>query len=171
MFTLVIHHYDENDPDGRCSTKKCLGFARFTAVGPQQANAKGALAVFGIAGHQNGDAAISPEAFGLPFPEGSNLTPAQYAQRVATQALIAKAAPQITIDPLLDLSTVTGAPLPPYGVSDIGDINVRESVIPQFDIYGFSSNAAALKFGSQIAETIITEPTYLQCPSGFFQIP
>jgi hypothetical protein len=149
------------------SFKTCVGIGLFTAVGPGQARGPGALANFGVPGHQPGKVAISPAAFGLPFPEpapGQRLSDAQRAQREQAQRALAMVADQISISALgLRLE---GGPASPYTVSDIGDIRVRSSPIVQFDIYGFPSQRAALRFGRQFAETIITMPAFLSCPPG-----
>jgi YD repeat-containing protein len=58
-------------------------------------------------------------------------------------------------------------PVPPYTVSDIGDLNIRRAPIPQFDIYRFPTQLAARQFGIQDVPTIITIPASLSCPSGF----
>jgi RHS repeat-associated protein len=145
-------------------TKTCVGIALFSAIGPQQALDPGALATFGVHPN-NGTVAVSPTIFGLPFPEGQNLTRAQLRQREETQRALAQVAGQITIIPQgLQLH---GGPVPPYTVGDIGDIIVRQAPIPQFDIYRFPSRAAARRFGIQDVPTIITIPAELQCPPGF----
>jgi hypothetical protein len=108
---------------------------------------------------------MSPAIFGLPFPEGANLTAEQISQRVQSQRTLAEAASQIRIAPTgLNLQ---GGPTPPFTVGDIGDINIRRSRIPRFDIYRFPTMPAAMQFGIQDVQTTITVPATLQCPAGF----
>jgi hypothetical protein len=149
------------------SIKTCVGIALFTAVGPGQAQAGGALAGFGVSGHQPGTVAISPAAFGFAFPEpapGQRLTNAQLGQRVQAQRALAAVANQISIS--ARGLRLEGGPASPYSVSDIGDINVRSSRIAHFDIYGFPSQGDALRFGRQYAEVRIVMPAFLSCPPG-----
>jgi hypothetical protein len=125
----------------------------------------GALANVGVPGGVNGTVAISPAAFGLPFPEpaaGQPLSQAQRDQRIGTQRILASVANQIIISP--EGLKLFGGPSPPYSVSDIGDRNIRSSAIPQFDIYGFPSQQAARQFGVQRIRATITIPAFLSCP-------
>ncbi len=126
-----------------------------------------AFARFGIPGHQSGKVAFSPAHFGVPFPEpspGQDLSKAQEAQRVQAQNALASVLDQISIS--ARGLRLEGGPAGPYGVSDIGDIHVRSSPIVAFDIYGFPSQRAALRFGRQFAETMIMIPAFLSCPPG-----
>src|SRR5262249_47493035 len=150
--------------EGPCPTRTCVGTARFSAVGPNQATGAGALSGFGV-NPISGTVAVSPASFGLPFPEGAHLTAAQIRQRVQSQQTLAQAAGQITITPQgLNLN---GGPTPSYTIGDIGDRNIRQSAIPRFDIYRFQSQQTALQFGIQDVRTTITLPATLQCPPGF----
>ena len=62
----------------------------------------------------------------------------------------------------------SGGPAGPYTVSDIGDINIRNS---RFDIYRWSSNDAANAFGKRPYTTTIAFPTASggSCPAGWAQ--
>jgi len=56
------------DPLGQCKT--CVGTARFSAVGPNQATSGGALSSYGISPN-NGTLAVNPEIFGLPYQQSA----------------------------------------------------------------------------------------------------
>jgi RHS repeat-associated protein len=143
------YSYADNDPinmvdPSGLSCKKCVGVARFSAVGPSQATGTGALSGFGVR-PKSGSVAVSPADFGLPFPEGSSLTAAQISQRIQSQRMLAEAARQIRILPIgLNLR---GGPASPYTVGDIGDKNIRNSKTPRFDLYGLPTQKQALQFG------------------------
>ncbi|OGP62909.1 MAG: hypothetical protein A2169_00490 [Deltaproteobacteria bacterium RBG_13_47_9] len=145
------------------TTKTCVGTGRFSAVGPNQATGSGALSGSGVTASL-GTVAVNPAIFGLPFPEG-NLTAAQLEQRRQTQRTLAEVAWLITISP--QGLNLRGGPQPPYTIGDIGDINIRQSQIPWFDIYRFPTQQAAVQFGIQYAQTTITIPATWKCPPGF----
>jgi RHS repeat-associated protein len=158
------------DPLGLCgqaarTTRTCVGIARFKAVGPSQATAEGALAGYGIPGGQAGTVAVDPRDFGLPFPGGPRFA----AQRERTKRTLGQLGRQISIAP--EGLRLEGAASPPYTVGDVGDVNIRRRQrgrrVPVFDIYGFPTDDAALRFGNQRARTTITMPRDLKCPPGF----
>lgn len=175
--------YVENDPVNRVDpsgltdlmtsppceplTKVCVGTARFSSVGPNQALGVPALAAHGIYSNV-GTTAVGPANFGLPFPEGSPLSNSQLAQRADSQRKLAHVANWIYIIP--EGLNLHGGPTPPYTVGDIGDKNVRQSSVPRFDIYRWSSQANALQFGKQDASTTIIIPASFSCPQGFVEL-
>ncbi len=139
------------------SPTTCSGEATFSAVGPDQATDAGALAAFGIPGHQTGGVAVNPAIFGLPLPGGKG--------NIGVQRQLAGMSPFISIYP--NGLNLYGGPHPPYAISDIGDRNIRNSASPRFDLYGFPSQKSALQFGRQIVPTIILVSGGLPCPTGF----
>jgi hypothetical protein len=135
----------------------CTGEAKFSAVGPGQATDLGALAAFGIPGHQTGGVAVNPAIFGLPLPGGKG--------NIGVQRQLAGMSPFISIYPAgLNLY---GGPQAPYFISDIGDKNIRNSATPRFDLYGFPTLKSAQQFGIQTVPTTILVTGGLPCPTGF----
>lgn len=135
---------------------------RFEELVQAKHGGAGAFTAFGVPGHQPGTVAISPADFGLDFPEvGRNVV----RRRTATQAFLAPLLGQIRIAP--EGLNLHGAPAPPYGVSDIGDRNIRRASGTNFDLYGFPTDQAAKQFGVQRVRTTITLPRVLNCPEGF----
>jgi RHS repeat-associated protein len=169
-----LYLYVDNSPTGFIDPwgldkerRTCTGIARFSAIGPLQARGVGALGVH----PGSGTVAISPAIFGLPFPEpapGQRLALEQLRQREQTQRILGQIADRIIIQP--QGLRLHGGPVPPYTVSDIGDLNIRRSPIPRFDIYRFPTLPAARQFGIQDVQTTITIPTSLTCPPGFTEL-
>jgi RHS repeat-associated protein len=141
--------------DGPEPRKVCHAMIRFSAVGPRQAQGAGALAAWGIKGHSPGGNAVNPAVFGFPFDSTR--------ERIAAQKAIATSGRTVAIDPAgLRLE---GAPSGPYFISDVGDIHIRGSNIPRFDLYGFPSQKSALEFGVQTVPTEIRGvPASWDCP-------
>jgi len=142
------------DPLGQCKT--CVGTARFSAVGPNQATSGGALSSYGISPN-NGTLAVNPEIFGLPYQTIS--------QRVQSQKILASAAKSIQIVVKFNPNMV--GPPTPFTVGDVGDINIRNSIIPRFDIYRFPTQKEALQFGIKDAQTTIVIPDNLPLLSNY----
>ncbi len=143
---------------GLCDTKKCRGYANFSAVGPNQAP-HGALGF----SPPVGTVAINPAIFGLPYDT--------IPERVQTQKYLAKYGSQISISaPRLNLGE-NGPTSSAFTVGDVGNKDIRNSPIPRFDIYRYSDQADALKFSKQKKVlTTITLPADLLCPPGFEEI-
>jgi len=104
----------------------------------------------------NDSVAISPGIFGLPY--------STIAQRVATQAAIRSNIGNITIS-APDLAKYRGAAGTTFTIGDVGDQNIRNSPVPRFDIYRYSSMKEALAFGNRTALTTVTGiPNSWSCP-------
>ncbi|HMD99306.1 MAG TPA: RHS repeat-associated core domain-containing protein, partial [Terriglobia bacterium] len=78
--------------------------------------------------------------------------------------------PYITVNPsdLSGIISAMGGPTPPYTVSDIGDVNVRNSSGTRYDIYAFPDDTAR-NFGVQTSNatiTVIPAVYGAHCPSG-----
>jgi len=130
--------------------RTCIGDAQFSGVGGNQAPGKGAL---GIVPPNGSVAAGSSRMFGL------------------SRAQLRAQGANISVQPFGLSQTLfdNGGPQPPFSVSDIGDINIRNSATTRFDIYRFPTKRQANQFGKQTALTAIIIPgvTGATCPAGF----
>ncbi|HTU42606.1 MAG TPA: RHS repeat-associated core domain-containing protein, partial [Candidatus Aquilonibacter sp.] len=137
-------------------TTSCVGLGRASAVGPHQAPYTGhsgalysATQPYSIAGGAMGTVAVQPHFLGL------------------SKAALRQYGNQISIS-FADNGAIanSGGPEGPYTVSDIGDINIRNS---RFDIYRWRTNKAANAFGLRSYKTTITFPTVSGgiCPPGW----
>ncbi len=134
----------------------CHGVGLYSAVGPHQGTAGGALTPYGVTPDSGTVAVGDPErTFGL------------------TKRQLAKIAPHIVIQPQgLDAELkADGGPATPLSVGDIGDKSIRDSPTPAFDIYGFDTLQGARQFGRKRALTTITIPQApgVRCPPLFVQ--
>ncbi|MBB5356836.1 RHS repeat-associated protein [Rhodanobacter sp. ANJX3] len=142
---------------GLCKT--CVGYAKYSGIGPKQALSSGALGI----PPQPGSVALSPAAFGLPY--------GTIADRTASQAALVNAMGSVTIQ-ATGLNMGQGGPSSStFTIGDVGDKNVRNSGTVRFDIYRFNSNANANSFGKQTAYTTISGlPDSFSCPPGFQEV-
>jgi hypothetical protein len=135
------------------ATKECKTQAAFSAIGPHQAkNTKDALGITPPVG----SVAINPQAFGIPYGESK-------AQNQRGQALVNRYRAGITVSaPSLD-----GTPndMTTFTIGDVGDLHIRQSRVPRFDIYRFPTLKDARRFGLQSADTTIRGvPVSWDCP-------
>ncbi len=144
-------------PNAPPVTLTCLGTATFSDVSQSQMNRLltngpgGALAP-GIVPTSGTVAIGGSRTFGL------------------TKTQLKQFGPYITVNPT-DLSgtiSAMGGPSPPYTVSDIGDVNIRNSAGTRYDIYAFPDNTAN-DFGIQKSNATVTVIPWVysaHCPSG-----
>jgi hypothetical protein len=134
----------------------CQGAGLYSAVGPHQGTAGGALTPYGVRPGSGTVAVGDPErTFGL------------------NKRQLARIAPHIVIQPQgLDAALkADGGPATPLSVGDIGDKYIRNSKTPAFDIYGFDTLEGARQFGRRRAFTTMTIPWApgVKCPPTFVQ--
>jgi RHS repeat-associated protein len=161
---LGLQPAEGRDACTQAGGRRCVGRARFSAVGPDDAPDEGAMAHCRrnpVAPPPVGTApsmacvAIDPRIFGLPYSRGA---------RGRTQCALAAIADQITITPI----GLRGGPGSPFTVCDIGDVNIRRRRrTPRFDIYRFPTQEEAEEFGIQTVPVTISIPLSLRCPRNF----
>jgi RHS repeat-associated protein len=113
------------DPTGLC--KRCVGTARFSAVGPDQATGDGALAGYGIS-PENGTVAVNPEIFGLKMGTRKQN---EKAQNTLAKDIVPNVIIMMPIGSASDGQQIYQS----FTIGDIGDKNIRNSKTPRFDIY------------------------------------
>lgn len=150
-------------PNAPPLTLSCQGTATFSDVSQSQINnlvSQGGGALQPGVVPTSGTVAIGgTKTFGLSYAE------------------MRQFGPYITVNPT-DLSgtiAALGGPAPPYTVSDIGDINIRNSPGTRYDVYAFPDQTANA-FGIQTSNatiTVIPNLTGAHCPNGssLFQGP
>ena len=146
--------------------KTCKGVAEFTAVGPNQAQDKGALAAFGIT-PDSGTVAVDPNQFGIPYGGSASFNEVAQGQFAPVARQIGIISPAAAAR-----SALYGGPSSSFfRVGDVGDKNVRSGSILRFDLYRFSTQKGALGFGRVILPVIITNvPLDMACPPGTTEI-
>jgi len=123
----------------------------YSAVGPNQARGIGALGI----SPPNDSLAISPAIFGLPYNT--------IAERIDSQNEIRNNIPNIFISAPGLSQYLTGGTT--FTIGDIGDLNIRNSLSPRFDIYRFETQQDAIQFGKHSVPTTITGlPDSWSCP-------
>ena len=139
------------DPSGK--TKTCYGSATFSAIGRGQVrNKKGALGNI----PPNDTIAINPKVFGFPY--------ATIPEREAAQKEIKEKGKTIRVHAPDLAAYLTGSTT--FTIGDAGDIHIRNSPVPRFDIYRFASKKDADEFGKRmsIPVTITGVPINWKCP-------
>ena len=134
----------------------CEGPATFSAVGPGQATADGALYSetnpYSIRGGTDGTIAVQNGFLGL-----SKQQLRQYGDQIFVM-------PQDS-----DLAYRTGGPQGPYTVSDLGDKYIQNDPDVRFDIYRWNSLENAKRFGKKKFKARVAFPleSGAQCPPGW----
>jgi hypothetical protein len=141
----------------------CSGWARISAVGGNQASAKGALysaypkqAGGSIQGGTFGTVAVQVGFLGLST------------RQLRTYGT------QILISPAFSSASVTqyGGPAGPWTVSDYGDANIQAMQGVAFDLYRFPTVHAANQFGIENMPVTISFPKACggSCPAGYSEV-
>jgi hypothetical protein len=138
----------------------CVGMATYTAVGPYQAHARGALfsltALYSILGGTVGTVAVKRGLLGLSKPQLR-----EYGKKIFVF-------PQDS-----GMLTGMGGPRRPFTVSDFGDRDVQDARGERFDVYRWASRGRADEFGVRKFLTKITFPAASggMCPPGWMVSP